>query len=152
MKKFVVLFSLGLLAGCAASGGGELGPTVLETPTYLRAERWVPKSFVQIQRGVFKHQAACHSNIRFAVDELHPSYARIYMPLDSAPGQSSTGMNRTMVLGLQLIEGKAARGRLYSYYTPTDTQIQEAYDIVLNPGLCPGDPRPAEPAKEKKAE
>ncbi|CAM5414834.1 hypothetical protein [Eoetvoesiella caeni] len=150
MKKFVVLFSLGLLAGCAASGGGGLGPAVLETPTYLRAERWVPKSFVQIQRGVFKHQAACHSNVKFAVDELHPSYARILLPLDPTPGQNSTDMNRSMVLGLQLIEGKAARGRLYSYYTPTDAQIQAAYDIVLNPGLCPGDPRPAEPAKEKE--
>lgn len=152
MKKFVVLCSLAILAGCAASGGGEIGPTVLETPTYMHAERWVPKTFVQVQRAVFQHQAACKANIKFEVDELHPSYARVSMAFDPVPGQSDVGLNGTMVLGLQLLDGKPARGRLYSYYKPTAAQIQEAYDAVLHPELCPGDPRPAESAKEDKKE
>lgn len=150
MKKIVVLCSLAILAGCAASGGGEIGLTVLEAPINMRAERWVPKSFVQVQRAVFQHQAACKSDIRFQVDELHPSYARVFMPLESAAGQDKTSLNGTMVLGLQLLQGMPARGRLYSYYKPTDAQIQGMFDSILHPELCPGDPRPAEPAKEKE--
>lgn len=150
MKKFVVLCSLAVLAGCAAPSGGGMGLTTLETSTYMRAERWVPRTFVQTQRAVFQHQAACKVNIKFEVDAIHPSYARVFMDFDSAPGRDKDGVGATMVLGLQLLQGMPARGRLYSYYTPTDAQIQKMFDAILRPELCPGDPRLAEPAKEKQ--
>lgn len=149
MKKFVVLCSLVILAGCAVSGGGEIGLTTLETPIYMRAERWVPKTFVQVQRAVFQHQAVCMVNIKFAVDELHPSYARVTKDFDGVTGQRSAGSNQSMVLGLQFFSNMPLRGRLYSYYTPTDAQVQEMYDAILHPERCPGDPRPAEPAKKE---
>lgn len=152
MKKFVVLCSLAILAGCAASGGGKAGLATLEASANMRAERPVPKNFVQVQRAVFQHQAACKTNVKFEVDELHPSYARVTKDIDPVPGKGSASLDHGMgmVLGLQLLQGMPARGRLYSYYTPNATQIQDMYDIILHPELCPGDPRPvAEPAKKE---
>lgn len=149
MKKLAVLCGAAVLAGCAASGNGELALATLETPNNLRAERWVPKTFVQVQRAVFQHQAACKVNIKFQVDDLHPSYARVFMNRNSEAGQDTKNVKDVMVLGLQRLDGMPSKGRVYSYYKPTDDQIQQLYDAVLLPTLCPGDPRPPEPAKDK---
>jgi len=133
-----------VLAGCAASGG-QVGLVVLETPQYQRGERSVPRTFVQMQQAVFKQQASCGSTIQFAVDQNQPSYARISMRLSGATGEKTEqDWSHTLVLGVQMLEGRPARGRYYSYYPVTRAQMDVLYNAVVYPQVCPGQPIPAD--------
>lgn len=152
-----------LLAGCAGPEQG-MGLYQLETAQYMREERKLPMDFVQIQRAVFKQQARCGLELDFKVDDRHPSYARVTLPMvDGAqPGE----WENLMVMGLTLLQQSSAkvlgvtlresdepatRARLYSYYSPSRDQVQGIYNALLHPDLCPGEtpPEPAEaPAKK----
>lgn len=152
MKKLLLLCGLAVLAGCAGQGQGGIGLSILETQPYMRDERWVPRTFVQVQKAVLQQQTKCGSNIQFAVDEDHPSYARVTQKLDSLPGQDDGGWSRTLVLGLQMMTSLRLRGNLYSYYEIDKTQIQAMYNAILHPDICPGQPIPPEPPKPAENE
>jgi len=148
MKKTGLAIAVLLLAGCASSDKG-VGLYQLETSQYTRAERNLPMDFVQLQRAVFKRQAKCGTDIRFAVDERHPSYARVTVPF--GPGES--GWDNILVLGMTQMQTSAAkvlgvtlreeskafvRTRLYSYYSPSKDQIKRLYGALLHPEDCEG--------------
>lgn len=148
------------LAGCASPDRG-IGLYQLETAQYLHDDRKLGMDFVQIQRAVFKQQARCGSALDFKVDEMHPSYARVTLPMveGAQPGE----WDKFMVLGLTLLQQSAAkvlgvtlresddpatRARLYSYYPPSKEQVRGLYAAILKPDLCPGETPPEEAAGE----
>jgi hypothetical protein len=132
MKKLVAILGFLALAGCAADNKG-FSFDVIEDPLYLRAERKLEQDFVQIQRAVFKHQAACNAEVQFSRDELYPANARVTKPF--RPG--ATNSSEMVVLSLARMTSGLTRGRVYSYYATTNNQVQEMFDIVLNPEKCP---------------
>ncbi|MBC7204731.1 MAG: CRISPR-associated endonuclease Cas2 [Pusillimonas sp.] len=133
MKKFVAVLSLLALAGCAGNDKG-FSFDVIEDPLYLRAERKLEQDFVQIQRSVFEHQAACNPEVQFSRDDLYPSNARVTKPF--RPG--ATNSSEMVVLSLARMTSGLTRARVYSYYATTNNQVQEMFDIVLNPEKCAG--------------
>jgi len=156
-KAYLSIATALLLAGCATPNQG-VGLYQLETAPYLRAERKLPMDFVQIQRAVFKQQARCGLDLQFKVDQQHPSYARVTMPL--AEGAGPEDWDKLLVLGLTLLqqseskvlgvtlrEGGDAitRARLYSYYTPGKDRVKALFDAILHPELCPGETPPEKP-------
>lgn len=164
MKKVALsIVAAALLAGCA---GSERGFSLyqLETAQYLREDRKLPLDFVQIQRAVFKQQARCGLALDFKVDEMHPSYARVTLPL--AEGAQADEWDKVMVLGLTLLQQSSAkllgvtlrdsddpatRARLYSYYTPSRDQVRGIYNAILHPELCPGETPPEETEDDAQA-
>ncbi|HBT32639.1 MAG TPA: hypothetical protein DEB15_07285 [Pusillimonas sp.] len=131
MKKYVAILSLLVLAGCASDDKG-FSFDVIEDPLYLRVERKLEQDFVEIQRAVFKHQAACNEEVQFTRDELYPANARVTKPF--RPG--ATNSSEMVVLSLARMTSGLTRGRVYSYYATTNNQVQEMFDIVLNPEKC----------------
>lgn len=163
MKKAALSIATALLlAGCASSPQG-LGLYQLETPSYQRDARNLPMDFVQIQRAVFKQQARCDSKLQFKVDEKHPSYARVTLPLleGAQPGE----WDKTMVLGLTLVQHSeskllgitlreestaSSKAQLYSYYAPSKEQVRALYNALLHPDLCPGETPPEKVDSDEK--
>jgi len=135
MRKIAAIALFGVLAGCASSNQG-ISLIMLEQPSYLRADRTLPQDFVQIQRAVFKHQAACNPEVKFSVDEMNPNFARVTKPY--TPG--ATGWSHTVVLHLMFTKYLNSEGRVYSYYATTDNQVKDMFDIVLRPEYCPEKP------------
>lgn len=134
MKRCAAIaISLVGLAGCAGSSG-SIGLNQLERQAHQHDSRRLPYDFVKIQRAVFKHQAACDSDAVFSVEPSLPTYARISKPF--SPG--ATTVSETLVLGLTLMRDLTVKADLFSYYTPTKAQINQMYNIVLRPELCPG--------------
>lgn len=165
MKKAALLIAMAsLLAGCA-SPQRNVGLYQLETAPYMREERKLPMDFVQIQRAVFKQQAQCGALLDFKVDEMHPSYARVTLPMveGAQPGE----WDKYMVLGLTLLQQQAAkilgvtlresdepatRAQLYSYYAPSREQIRAMFNAILHPELCPGETPPEESTTDQKSD
>jgi hypothetical protein len=145
-KLLLVLFGFAVLGGCALPQSGGIGLNALETQDYQRDQRWLPRDFVQVQRAVLQHDAACGTHVRFAVDQVHPNYARVMKNMDAGQKAGGGGWSTTMVLGIQLMTAKPAQATLYSYYMPDSSQIQEMYEIVLHPEVCPGVAQPAKRA------
>lgn len=156
MKKATLSIAAALLlAGCAASPDQGMGLYQLETAPYLRDDRKLPMDFVQIQRAVFKQQARCGLALQFKVDDRHPSYARVTLPLVEGAGPGD--WDKMLVLGLTLVQNSpakvlgvtlregaepATRAQLYSYYTPSKQQVRDIYNALLHPDLCPGETPP----------
>ena len=134
IKQWTAALACLMAAGCASTGTGNIGLNELERVSYLRASRDLPMDFVKIQRAVFRHQAACGEDVKFAVDGTNAVYARITKAFK--PG--AQGLSETLVLGLTMQKNLNTRAVLYSYYTPTRGQINAMYNIVLSPELCPG--------------
>lgn len=134
MKKFAVVLGIAVLAGCASNDQG-FSFDVIEDPLYLRSERKLEQDFVEIQRAVFQHQAACDSQVKFTRDELYPSNARVTKPFRSGV-TSSSNSSELIVLSLARMTSGLVRARVYSYYATTNNQVQEMFDVVLNPEKC----------------
>ena len=163
-KAALLIVTASLLAGCASTDGG-VGLYQLETRQYLREERKLPMDFVQIQRAVFKQQAECGSLLDFKVDQMHPSYARITLPMleGAQPGE----WDKFMVMGLTLLQQQASkilgvtlresddpatRAQLYSYYSPSREQIREVFNAIIHPELCPGEVPPEDTGEDSSSE
>lgn len=134
MKQWMMALACLMATGCASTGTGNIGLNQLERESYQRASRRLPMDFVQIQRAVFRHQAQCGGDVKFAVDGSNATYARItkgYKP-------GAHGLSETLVLGLNMMKDLSTKADLYSYYAPTKAQINSIYNVVLRPELCPG--------------
>lgn len=134
MKQWIAALACLTAAGCASTGTGHIGLTQLERESYQRASRRLPMDFVKIQRAVFRHQEVCGGEVKFAVDDIHATYARITKPFK--PG--ADGLSDTLVLGLTMMKDLSTKADLFSYYAPTKGQVNAMYNIVLRPELCPG--------------
>jgi hypothetical protein len=135
MKKLAVLLGVLTLAGCAGNNQG-LSLNLIEDPLYLRAEHDFEQNFVQIQRAVFRHQDACHDNVRFEVDAGNPNYARIIKPLVA----NATNYSDMMILSMAELRSGVTRAKLYSYYVTTRDQAREMFNVVLHPEQCGAQP------------
>lgn len=120
-----------LLAGCSSQSG--IGLASLETAQYLRSERSFEMDFVEIQQALFKHQAACDTDIQWAGSSGDAAYVRIVQPFE--PGAS--GWNNTLVLGLTRMANVDTKAQVYSYRTPSSKQITTLYNAILTPEICP---------------
>lgn len=131
MKKRVTLVLLALLVGCATGPGG-LNLDELRDPMNLRAERRLPLTFPKIQMALFKHNASCGTGLQLVLDEKDPSYASIaWRPAPATQG------DRPVAMDLTLMEGGTVIVQAYSYYSDSDKKIQEAFQAILHPEVCP---------------
>lgn len=132
MKKIVFLTGLCILAGCAAPKSG-MQLNDLRKDAYLRTERSLPfDTFAKVQMALFKHKAACGGDIEFKLNPRNASYAII-----TKKPSPAADWNHTIVLDLVLMEGRPIKASAYSYYAGTEAQIQQMFDAVTRPQVCP---------------
>ncbi|MCB5364831.1 hypothetical protein H0484_13870 [Pusillimonas sp. CC-YST705] len=136
MKRWMGVLACLATVGCASTGAGSgsIGLSQLERETYQRESRRLPMDFVKIQRAVFRHQALCGGDVKFAVDGSNATYARI----TKAYKPGAENLSATLVLGLQMMQDLTTKADLFSYYTPSKAQINSIYNVILRPDLCPG--------------
>lgn len=132
MKKRVTLVLLALLAGCATGPEG-LSVTDLREPMYLRDERRLPLTFPKIQMALFQHNATCGTGLQLVLDSDNPSYAAMaWTPALDTPADRPVTMDLTqMASGTVVVQA-------YSYYADSNQKIQQAFDAILHPEVCPG--------------
>src|SRR3546814_8638922 len=76
MKKGMALLALLVLTGCANNTNG-IRAKDLRSDVYFREERVLPMTFPQIQMALFKHEAACGSAPKFALEPGQTAYAKL---------------------------------------------------------------------------
>ncbi|MDS1142065.1 hypothetical protein RE432_16640 [Pusillimonas sp. SM2304] len=162
MKKWMALLALAVLAGCAKNADG-LGAADLRSEAYFRGERVIPLTFAQIQMALFKHEAACGSAPRFAMNPGQTAYAT----LTDAPA-GSDDYRQTIVADLMYYRASdlgswltkdeerdwRTRATVYSYYAgaQVDARIEQIFSAIAHPGECSGaSPRPDEPSADGQA-
>jgi len=133
----------GVLGGCAASPD-NIGVQAkdLRTPDRFITERLYGElDFPTLQRGLFKHRAACGTAPRFIMHEGETSRASL-IDADEIP---STYEN---VVLMDLVQypanaraGNRVEVRAYSYYYNGDIQrrVEKMLDAIEHPGVCDPD-------------
>lgn len=138
MKKWALMLGLAVLAGCAANSSG-LRMVDLRDPQYLRTERTIPLSFAQIQRALFKHQAACGSAAEFSVDARKTGYATIVeRPAGAVNFENAILVDLTQYQGT-LMEESRVKTKVYTYYadSATEKRIDQVFNAIAHPEVCP---------------
>ena len=137
MKRLMPAMMAILVAACAVPTQSERGIRELEETRYMRHQRTLPLSFVQVQRALTKHQQACGPGISFSVDQRQPSLARITQKASAdAPWDRTT----LMVLHMQSFEENKfqVKTQVYSYYSIPDSDVERLYRAILRPEECSG--------------
>ncbi|NYT86643.1 hypothetical protein [Pollutimonas harenae] len=150
MKNGVALLALLTLAGCANNTNG-IRAADLRSDAYFRTERVLPMTFPQIQMALFKHEAACGSAPKFALEPGQTALARL-----SDEPLGSTDRREIIVADLMHFRSSdvggwmapdedrnyRTRAKVYSYYAGSeiDTRIEQLFRAITHPQACPGDP------------
>jgi hypothetical protein len=134
-----------LLAACA-SGGTGLRASDLRDPAYFRSERTIPLTFPKIQMALFKHQAACGTLFKFAMDPRETAYATItYKPAGTESYERAV-LADLVQYQASMFEEARVKMRVYTYYADDESEqrVAQLFDAIARPGVCPG----AEPKKD----
>lgn len=138
MKKITMLMALLVLAGCAGSSAG-LREVDLRDESFFRTERTIPLTFPKIQMALFKHENACGSAPRFAMDRFQTGYATLIdKPADAENFEHAVLADLTQYQGSMMEEART-KAKVYTYFSgsASEERIDQLFNAILHPEVCP---------------
>ncbi|HWL28298.1 MAG TPA: hypothetical protein VNQ97_05270 [Burkholderiaceae bacterium] len=140
-RMIVAAIGVAFLAACA-SGGAGVRASDLRNSSHFRAERTVPFTFPKIQMALFKHQAACGTAFKFAMEPRETAYATITdKPADTDNYEHAVLADLVQYQASMFAEARV-KMRVYTYYADDQSKqrVAQLFNAISHPEVCPGAP------------
>lgn len=140
LKATMMIFAGLVLAGCAQESPQKgLRETDLRSDNYYRGDYVISSmNFPNLQRALFKHEAACGKGPVFVMDKNQTGYATLWLYGDDPRNLRDAIMVDLTALKSSLMAQERVKAKIYSYYN-TSREEQRARSIwraIENPGQC----------------
>lgn len=120
-----------LMVSACTAHNPSLRESDLRADMYFIEEYRIAASFPEIQRALYKHQAACGMAAEFRMDQRQASYGTLRYPLSP-----DAGWDNAVLLDLTALSSGNTIARAYSYQAAGARVVPAILESIRAPGVC----------------